>query len=894
MSWFTNTTLFHHKKIKASKIQIQQDAINAINSGADPKSVLQNFVSSIKQEDPAFNIDMAQALSSSNNPQMASNFISGFNFAQNPQIPGGQGIIDTQFEAQQPSAESTPEGVEEGPKPEEVGEGKGEDPADAQQAAKAEEEEGIEGVSVALTQQSETGEELDPTKKYTVDPTILDTFEIPTNKLMDFQKKLGKYNAALIRSANEPWTMELVGSQVKPQRFPDGSTQDIEFSKIKVKGVLPHTSETGEFKIRKYRTNKRGEQVVESIDTETKGFRAIGQVMFHALTPEEQQKHLNNPKTNPHLINHIKSCIQKGEVPFYNTIDKFHGAPTISPRFYTTPNTLCDMCKNKQQRGTGIIVSIVDPDIMQPMFETIRNDMGELEKVPLMYVDRKTGKKVQRKTVPESAIKNAPQAQLGGSCAQLVDINLMENLKKWIHNAKNPKVEKQPAAENPNARHEPWYAKSWKMMLPSNTVFANIIYLLRDAYKRSVVDRDIQSNQKGNLRNIGRTAAHRAYYYDVINQNKQVSDYVRRNAQSYVLPISEEDLQIAQDVRNWWINKFGGMALDQDTRNKINYGIRGNLLLEEKGLPDLVSMVGEYLTKNNIQLKPIERKKPQTTTPSGSSPFGGKALPAQPTPTAPAIEEKKEEPLQSTPQTGAGISDLDNLTKGDDFLAQLTHKYSKEWSTKKGVSHIFSDTKGRKYVIFDRYPSGQKIPNMNFQQGNKYYLKGKVGDYSHTWKTTQLDAKPVNENELNSTSAPSPTTETPTVSPEKTTAPTAPISPTVPTETPPIQTEKPTIPTKTEAPSGEKKEPELIGRAMKALTSGRDNLGKPIDPKDLFKKFLTYLSKYHTDLKDEDTQDNLIADLVAANEYDERDQNEWKPLVKDELMRIYNAYAPKQ
>lgn len=914
MNWFKHGIKILFQKT-ASKQQLRDQALSDLQNGDNPSEVLNSFINGIIQENPSAAKDPSiMNMRVISDPASAFMALQNFNVSEKPTQPllfDNNNIYDANFEGVSKDApldlnggelklDGTNEEVTDinnddnldvNTQDETVGEGGTPEAVQdmAQEINDPNDEDAIdlrEGVGLALTKQDENA--LDPNKNIIIDPTVLEVFDIPSDQIMKFQAKLANYNRQLIRSANEPWTMELVKTFSKPVDI-NGVPTEIEFTQIKVRGVLPHTSDTGLFKKRNWKRGRNGKMVKANpfITTDERGFRAIAQIMFHPLSPEEQKKHLENGKTNPILKQHILECQKRNEIPFYNDIDPFKGAPKINERFFTSPNTECEMCKDGQHRNFAIIVCLVDKKNMVPVMEKVQDEQGQWVEKPVTakrQVSKGVFKDEPLLTVPEEAIKSAPQVQLGGTCADIVNINLMKGLKKWVQDAKKPQIEAPDHNNDNKAPQEPWAKQQWRMSLPSDSVFAAIVHQLRDPFKRR------REQRRGYKKQIGLIASKLAYYYDILKKDpSEISERILGRARQTDPQLDDYDFKVAQEVRQWWTNKLGARSLDIDTRNKINYSILGKIKIMDKGkvLTYLPEMVYEYLNENNIRLEPVQRK-PITPTPY-QNPFQTRPTP-QPTqpiaqPTQPIAQETEEEDV--TGDRLDKVNYVKNLPTGSPLTATFKYVGSKPWSNNKGLSHIFTlddkdilDNRPRRsgrvepveYKIFQRNHS--KNP-MQFTPGKEYSLTGTKGEYKREFNSIVLG---------NTEDVKVSDTDTLKAQPE--------VKQQAPIETPQTPMETPQL---TTSPSGEEQTPPVIQYAMNALIKGIDRNNKPITSESLFQKFTDFIAKLNPEAGQDDTKEDIISSLKRAHEYDKyNNETETLPLTKQTLIEIYNTYAQKK
>jgi hypothetical protein len=101
-------------------------------------------------------------------------------------------------------------------------------------------------------------------------------------------------------------------------------------------------------------------------------------------------------------------------------------------------------------------------------------------------------------------------------------------------------------------------------------------------------------------------------------------------------------------------------------------------------------------------------------------------------------------PVQELPPI-EGLRDIAEVTSGEEFTSKFTFSRSSEWTSGRGMNHVFLDENGNKYLIFDKYkrdPTTRDLirePSFEFTIGQDYYIKGVKGDFNSRYRTTNID-----------------------------------------------------------------------------------------------------------------------------------------------------------
>ena len=841
MNWFKEIISNLLEKT-ASKADIKNRALQRIQEGTySPRDIAVEFIGDMSREDAGFvSTNWTQRImDSANNLETLLSVINNFPIEEETtQLYQGitPEIRDTTFVGEEEGEEEG--GGEEG----EEGEASPEDTEDTVEEGVITEE-GIEGEEEVLTKQPDAFPSLN--KKVVSDPTLLETFEIPAAKSDSLLLKFSKINKKLKDMYYPEIKLEFVGNAYDKPVYYGGRAVNEPFIRVKISGTLP--SPTEEISIRVYepakdkkgniRTNPDGSTKMNKVGDEPKGVRLIAKVHHHPLTEVEQVKYLETLSPESPLRAVIESNRAEGQVPFFNTVEALGETDIeLDPKFYYSPAQECFSCKVKHARIATYVGAVVSPEQMVNKTATIMENGVPREITLTRKVNINKNRKENPvfedqpiKIIPDELIEAAQQEQFGGSCIDPFDaVKTINNLKNWVKRMKNSE--------------EMYKKKKEKSKYPGGTrgnrstmaLFSVAVNMMRDP--------------NNDTRNMLYSLSNKAYYYEesLKPEEERRKHYNYFSRRSKPPKVTEEDKQIASDTINWWRERLGGFDLEREDQNKVTLSILPTIGTANKpgynNMKNIIEMINTYLSQNNITLPPFIEEVPEvpevSETPVAETPTTILGDPIR------GIGETPEEPAAEPTPGGTIFDNLQNVQPGNAFISKLKHKESKEWYSKRGISHYLLDNAGNKYVIFEKYPydrttgTTDKTPSFTFDPGIEYIIRGEKGEKNDRYKTTILNnPKIVSPDRINDYIGNS-ETETQTEA------------------TPEVQPE-----TAQEVPVEEKRQTGSIQNlteiAKDVLSTGRTRKGVPITPEKLIPLYVKNLTKYVPKLNVQDWEDKL-------------------------------------
>jgi hypothetical protein len=891
-----------HKNASAEETKAK--ALEALQRGALPSQVATQFVMEMSGKDPSFarSPSVMQIMQAKDNPEALSNAISNYGSAA-PVQPAAPVEQPVQPEIPQPAPIEPVEPVKP-PQPEvteipdpEVGEPEVEVvdqiPTDtipiegvpAEEEIESEEDKPIvpdehgelQSFEDRLREDNEDLMEEEQATSIYQNPTILESFSVPAERVADIAKALSPINKRLRGMFHPEIKIEYEGDPFqKPVYYKDGPV-DEDFVKVKISGKLPSPTDEIQVRIKEpmfYTKGKRaGQPVMEEdgitqktkmVRRDPKGAKIFARINHHALSDEEVNYYLKTEKPDSKLRASIESAIADNRVPYYNTITPIGRRYKWDDKFYFSSAKNCFKCKARQARNQTFLAAVVPPE--QLVERTYKGDdgQGNIVDLPLMItrdmnygVGEADWQQVPAREIPEEIMSdkdNPPQQeQLGGKCAESYEeIKIIEQLEKKIdgwkktsreieeNNAENVKEEKKPSEKS-----GPGGSRG---AIPSERLFTVAIALLREE--------GIGSNVSGRLSSTVSNFLNYIYYQNKTNRTGSEERRLKRLRE--VLPkITLDDQKIATEAINWWRGRLGSLGTDEEDKNKINLSILPTIDLSKKrrsknnpyginpNIQRTMDMMNTYLTENNVELEPYP-------------------------------EEILPEIQPDVPEEKPGEAVLDQSVKdmetGNNFVSKFKHLKSQEYKWRGGVRHLFQDEYGKEYIIFDNYEkdldTGAFIrePSMEFNPGEEYYIrgiKGKTGRYNTIIENPQI----IDQNRLQEygeTPAPEAVPEVaPEAVPEAVPQETIldPVEPEIAPEAPVVPPVEPEVaPDEIGAPPVEKEEGLNLGDSLQditrnsknIITTGQDSAGNTVDLGTIMPAYLDSIKRLVPNFSDAD------------------------------------------
>ena len=921
MGWFKQIiSKVLHKN--ASAEESKSKALDLLQRGLPSGQVAQQFIMEMSMKDPSFarSPSVMQIMQSKDDPEALSNVISSYGTNQ-PTTPMVPPVAQTPVEPTLPPASKPPiepalppalkppieeivdtevgkpevevvdqiptgtipvEGV---PAEEEIA-SEGGETSNEMEPLEPEGQDLLQSFEDRMQQDNEDLQEEEDASSIYKNPTILESFSVPVERVTDIAKNLAPINKRLRGMFHPEIKLEFEGDPYqKPVYYKDGPTNE-DFVKVKISGKLPSPTDEIQVRIKEPIFYNKGEragqpkmeadgvtQATKMIRRDPKGAKIFARVNHHPLKEEEIQYFLKTEAPNSKLRASIESAQAENKVPYYNTITPIGKRYKWDDKFYFSSSQQCFKCKARQSRNQTFIAAIVPPEQLSERTYKGDDGTGNMVDMPLMITrDMNYGvgdadwQQVPAREIPENIMSdkdNPPQQeQIGGSCAESYEeIKIIEALEKKIkgwkqtsqeideNNAQNTKEDKKPKRKN--------VAGGIRGSVPSERFFTVAIALLREGADGDSVSRRLPS-----------AASNYLYLIDLQNKgSKRDIDLRRMERLKDVIPkITLDDQKIATDAINWWRSRLGSLGTDEDDKNKINLSILPTIDIGKKrrgknnptgrnpNLQRTVEMLEAYLAENNVVLEPYPEE------------------------VVPEIEEEIK--------PGEGVlDDIREVEKGNSFVSKFTHIKSQEYKWKGGVFHKFKDNRGKEYIIFDNYRKDPetnrfiKEPSMNFNQGEEYYIRGKKGDTGR-YNTIIENPQIVDQGKLQEYGE----TKVPEIAPEAAPetildpelTPEAAMEPKVTTEAIPDVTpeylpeaapeaipeaapEAPAIPEAAPKPKSKASLPLVTQRAKNVVTTGRDSRGNPMKVESLIPLYVKSLGELVPNLNTQEYTDNLNA-----------------------------------
>ena len=949
MGWFKQIMRNVFQK-QASAEDIKRKALDALQrevNPANPTQVANQFIMEMASEDPSFARSpfIAQLMGASKDQATISGLISSYvpsqpaasanqitqedstlapppsTFVEKPPVekPPVEKVIDQQIE--EPGViDRTPEittdvleNLNDEAVPEELSE--------KEEPLIPEGQEGFQSFEDRLKQDNEDLEEENEKSIYK-DPTILRSFIIPVERIMDAAKSLEPINKSLRAMYHPEIKLEWEDGDnqfEKPVYYRDGSSAMESFARMKLSGMLP--SPTDEIHIRnkvpavwgrpKYDKplgdpdrkiiHNVGDPVMEpdgitqkmitnpDKDQKTipKGVRIFARINHHALTEEEIQLYLTtepdgpNPGDKSPLRIAIESAIAENEVPFFNTITPIGKRYKWDDKFYFSKAQECFKCQARQPRNTTYIAAVVAPDQLKQKTYRGQDEQGNWVDLPLTVKrdlnydpNNPNFQDVPALEIPEDILSDPDlhdQQQLGGNCAEsYAEIDLIPKIEKLIkgwektsQEIEENDIENAKEGEAPKERqNKPGGTRGY---VPAEKFFTTAIAMLRE----EGLDSDIS----------GRLPYATSNYVDLIEMQakdiKKMSPLQQKRYQRAIerkkelIPkITLEDQKIATEAANWWRQKLNGYGTDEHDKNKVALSILTTMDIRHKkrrtkSNPDGVNPNLQY----GVEMMQAYLDSNDIT------------LEPYPEEIQPEIQPEVGEDIVD-PSLGAnrGIGDakpeddfIDNMRtvrKGNSFVSKFTHISSNPYAGGHGMLHYFRGNDGKKYKIFDTFqkdPETNQLirePKFTFEEGEEYTLRGTKGKYSggSTAMGNVSEVAPERLADHVGTDVPEATVE-PEITPE---APIDDIKPEITPEdtiNPEVPGKIPAAPPIDEAPKPKAKGtlPQITERAKSVVTTGRDSRGNPMPVKTLIPLYVKSLENLVPNLNTKEYSDNCNA-----------------------------------
>ena len=581
MAWFKNIINNIFEK-NASKQEIKNKALQQIQQRLDPSAIASEFIRDMSNTDPSFatgqwtNMIMDASRSLDTLSNVLSNFNTGDEMTELP-APPEQAMDLTPLESP-------------GVTPEQEGRVSPEDVEDAATEEGKVSEEGIVGEEAVLTQQLDAPPNFED--RVTSDPTLLETFELPTSQIKTVRNKLATINKKLRDMYYPEIKIEFVGEAYnKPVRYQNRTVQE-PYIQVKISGTLPSPSEEIAIKRQEPVTQRGGTVRMKTVGTEPKGVRLIAKIIHKELDEATQNKYLQTLDMNSPLRHVIEDSRAKGETPFFNVVEPLEGAPPIEGKFWYSSPQECMACKVKKAgltaRKATYIGVVVPPEQMVPKTA----DIGGRETILTRKIkNRKTGNLEEQpiKVIPDDLITQAPQEQFGGKCIDPFDaVKTITALKNWVKNTKKAKQEYEKKKSKKKHKGGGWGRSS----LPTEQLLAVAVNLMRDTYYRNSHE------------NVARRLGGKTYAYRRSLKTEDSTGY-NLNRSRFAPKITEEDKQTASDVASWWRGKLGGLDVENKDRNKITLSVVPDIGTQPANMRDVAEMVKIYLDYNDITLEPV-------------------------------------------------------------------------------------------------------------------------------------------------------------------------------------------------------------------------------------------------------------------------------------------------
>jgi len=693
MNWYRQRTKSIFGK-EASKADIRNKALQSLQEGGDVVQIINQFIGEMSIEDPAFRDPQLWGLVGDPNGLMT--HLQGMDVGEEP-VPTP---VDVQRAQAPPEEVIEPDGKEgeQGAADEEVG-------------------------GAPLTQQLDTPPSLE--EKVTSDPTLLETFEIPSARVNTLIKRLNTTNKRLKDMFYPEISVQISDPYPKPVKWQNGTYKE-DFVRVKVSGTLPSPSEVIRIKKYKATTARDGSTKWNFDGYEPVGVRLVAKITHIPIDEERQQHYLQTLPADSPLRGVIEQSRTKRETPYFNQVEALEGAPPLDGQFWYSSPQYCHACQVKKAGATArkaTYVGVVVPQ-SQMKNKTMRGPDGQEQVMMRNVTNRQSGQTEQQpvKVIRDEDIENAQQQQFGGKCIDPFDaVKTINNLKRWVNSARKYREEYEKAKAKKKHKGGGWGYGS----IGSDVLFATAIHLLRTP---AAQDRDYRL-----LNSLWRGARSYERKQDEMAKPGYDPNAQQRGRYYGKAPdISEEDFRIGKEARRWWMDKVGGLDLEDydDGRNKVNLSIVSTIGLKDKNLRNLLAMVRMYLEANQITLEPapIQESEPVAAPEQIAAPV--------PTPEPVAAPEQIAAPVPTPePEGPAGVDNITEVDEGSTFTAHLKFVSSRPFQ-RGGYTNYLNEFRGRdasKYILFtNREPWG------GAQQGEEIYVKGIKGPTNARYRNTQI------------------------------------------------------------------------------------------------------------------------------------------------------------
>lgn len=672
---------------EASKKEIRDRALNALQGGGDANQIINQFITDMSIEDPTF--QPGPLLMLAGDPNAAVAHLQGMDVGEEP--------VPTQVDVQR--ADAPPEEIVE---------------PDGKEGEKGAADEEVGGAP--LTRQLDAPPGLE--EKVTSDPTLLESFEIPSARVNSLVKRLSTTNKRLKDMFYPEISVQISDPYPKPVRYNNG-TYNEDFVRVKISGTLPSPSEVIRIKKYKATTARDGSTKWNFDGYEPVGVRLIAKITHIPLDEDRQQHYLNTLPPDSPLRGVIEESRNNRETPFFNQVEPLDSAPPIDGNFWYSSPQYCHACQVKKAGATArkaTYVGVVVPQ-SQMTDKTMIGADGREQVMMRNVINKGTGRPEQQpvKVINDEDIANAQQQQFGGKCIDPFDaVKTINNLKRWVNNARKFREEYEKAKAKKKYKGGGWGITK----IGSDILFATAIHLLRDP---SLQDNDYRLGSR-----LWRDS--RAYERKQKDMAKPDYDPANYRPSRYIgsaPDMSEEDFKIGKEARRWWMDKVGGLDLDEyaDGKNKVNLSIVSTIGLKDKNLRNVIAMVKTYLESNGIALEPAPIEEPEQIAAPPASP-----APTQlPAPVETILDKPKEE-------VAAGVDNIAEVGIGEPFTAKLKFIASRPFKRNaRSFVNEFRGQDGTKYILFT---NGAGYGDA--QPGEEIYVRGTKGITNDRYRNTQI------------------------------------------------------------------------------------------------------------------------------------------------------------